>query len=226
MADWENETKKGIADTAVIEVPRKTYFESIKANTEHVKIHMGRVYNQGVLFRTLIMMLLGIITYRSGIFVNYRSVRFYWPFALAIFIIAMVVNYERYYHWSFEYDEPVTDFWQEWLFTFPKELLGFAYILVFNGLYQIIFKASGIRLISNIGRTALSNYILQSVLCGLIFYGYGSGMHNQFSRLELLKVVAFIWLFQICLTWLWLKKFKYGPLEWLWRKLTYGDIHS
>lgn len=222
--EWQKETTPALANTSVVEVPRKTYLESIETNAAHVKIHMGRIYNQGVFYRTFIMMILGILLYRSGIFVNYRSIRYYWAITGAVLMLALFVNYARHYHWSFESFIPVTNFWQECIYTFPKELLGFAYILLFNGLYQVFFQASRHGFISDIGRTALTNYILQSILCGILFYGYGFGMYNQFSRLELLKVVAIIWLIQLSLSWVWLKKFEYGPLEWLWRKLTYGNL--
>lgn len=225
-SDWEKETTEGSADTSKIEAPRKTYLENIAANTEHVKIHLGRIYNQGIFYRTLIMMIIGILLYRSGAFVNYKSIRFYWPITFFILVLALIVNYLRHYHWSFESFIPVTNFWQECLYTFPKELLGLAYVLFFNGLYQAFFKFSRANFISNIGRTALSNYILQSILCSLLFYGYGFAMYNQFSRLELLKVVAVIWGLQLGLSWIWLKKFNYGPLEWLWRKLTYGNLNK
>lgn len=225
IMDWQKDTKIGLADTSVLETPRKTYLQSIEENTKHVKIHMGRIYNQGIFYRTFIMMILGILLYRSGVFVNYKSVRYYWPITVAALIVALIINYARHYHWSFENFIPVTNLWQEWAYTFPKELLGFAYILLFNGLYQVLFKKSPTRIISNIGRTALSNYILQSILCSILFYGYGFAMYNQFSRLNLLKVVAIIWLMQLLFTWIWLKKFKYGPLEWLWRKLTYGNLN-
>ena len=224
IEDWENETKKESADTTFFKAPRKTYGESIETNASHMKISYGRIYNQGILYRTLIMMILGIVLFRKGIFKNYRLMKSYWPLTITLLLIALFVNYQRYYHWTYESFIPVTSFWKAWLFTFPKELLGLAYVLLFNGLYQLLFKNSRFNFISGIGRSALSNYIFQSIICGFIFYGYGLGMYNQFSRLELLYVVSVIWLVQICLTWLWLKKFKYGPLEWLWRRLTYGSF--
>lgn len=76
------------------------------------------------------------------------------------------------------------------------------------------------------GQTALSNYILQSVLLGLIFYGYGFGQFNQWSRSQLLVWVVMIWLVQVVLTSLWLRRYKQGPLEYLWRRLTYRGFSN
>ncbi|TRX61417.1 DUF418 domain-containing protein [Fulvivirga sp. M361] len=223
---WESRTKKKSALDSEVQVPRKTYFQSVLTNAEHTKVHKGAVLYQGILFRTLIMMILGIILYKSGIFLNYQSVKYYWPIAITLLLVALVINYTRYYHWSFEYFHPVKSIWKSWLFTFPKELSGLAYVLVLNGLYQKYLASVKLKLISNIGRMALTNYIMQSMICGFIFYGYGLGRYNHYSRFELLSIVAIIWCLQLFLSWWWLKKFRQGPLEWCWRKLTYGNIQQ
>lgn len=74
-----------------------------------------------------------------------------------------------------------------------------------------------------VGQTALSNYILHSVVCSLLFYSYGLGMFCRLDRLQLWLVVAVIWPLQLLLSPWWLKRFRFGPLEWLWRMLTYGQ---
>ncbi|HPG12895.1 MAG TPA: DUF418 domain-containing protein, partial [Chitinophagaceae bacterium] len=209
-----------------IETPRKTYLTSIAENAKHQKVHKGVLLYEGIALRTFIMMILGIILYKSGVFRNYRSIRLYWPLTISILIAALIINYFRYYHWSFEYNKPVTNTWEGWLFAFPKETLAVAYVLLFNGLYQKFISKLNNRLISNIGQMALTNYIMQSIICGFIFYGYGLGKFNEYSRTQLLGIVVLIWCFQILFSWLWLKRFKRGPLEALWRKLTYGSISN
>jgi uncharacterized protein len=77
------------------------------------------------------------------------------------------------------------------------------------------------RKLAAVGRTAFSQYILQSVLCSLIFQGYGLGWFGRVERSEQLGIVLAIWLLQLWLAALWLRHFQYGPLEWLWRSLTY-----
>jgi uncharacterized protein len=78
-----------------------------------------------------------------------------------------------------------------------------------------------IRAFSGIGRTALSNYILQTLLCTSLFYGHGLGLFGKIERKYLLLIVVAIWMLQLILTTLWLKAFRQGPLEWIWRSLTY-----
>ncbi|MCB0628181.1 MAG: DUF418 domain-containing protein [Lewinella sp.] len=218
---WPNRTTPKAPDHSPIKVIRKTYFQSIATNAKHTQVHKGVIFYQGILFRTLIMMIFGIILYRLGIFQDYRSIKYYWPLTISFLIIALTINYLRYYHWTFDYFHPVKNTWQAWLFAFPKETLGLAYILFLNGLYQKYLSKIRFKPISSAGRMALTNYISQNVICGLIFYGYGLGYYNQLSRSELLWIVAAIWLFQLSASWLWLQKFRQGPLEWLWRKLSY-----
>ena len=71
------------------------------------------------------------------------------------------------------------------------------------------------------GRMALSNYISQSVICTLIFYGHGFGLFEQVGRLGQLAIVVAIWVLQLLWSPWWLARFRFGPLEWLWRSLTY-----
>ena len=73
-----------------------------------------------------------------------------------------------------------------------------------------------------VGRMALTNYIMHSVICAFVFYGIGFSLFGQLERYELYYVVFGIWAFQMIASPIWLKYYKYGPLEWLWRSLTYN----
>ena len=75
-----------------------------------------------------------------------------------------------------------------------------------------------------VGRMALSNYLLHSVLAMLIFTGAGLGLVGQLSRAQLYPVVLAIWLLQLWLSPWWLARYRFGPLEYLWRTLTYGRV--
>jgi len=72
-----------------------------------------------------------------------------------------------------------------------------------------------------IGRTALSNYLLQTLLCTTLFYGRGFGIFGEVSRIGQMGVVLAVWVLQLWLAPWWLKRFRFGPAEWLWRSLTY-----
>ena len=78
--------------------------------------------------------------------------------------------------------------------------------------------------LSAVGRMALSNYLAQSALCGVIFYGWGFGYYGHFGYADQLLIVAGIWAAQLIWSPLWLSAFRFGPMEWLWRSLSYWRL--
>jgi uncharacterized protein len=68
----------------------------------------------------------------------------------------------------------------------------------------------------------LSNYLLQSILCTFIFYGFGLGLYGSVERAGQLAIVLGVWGLQLVISPLWLKHFRFGPAEWVWRALSYG----
>ena len=76
--------------------------------------------------------------------------------------------------------------------------------------------------LSDVGKMALTNYLMQSVICTTIFYGHGFGMFGRVERTGQLGVVLAVWLFQLIVSPLWLARFRFGPAEWAWRWMTYG----
>ena len=77
--------------------------------------------------------------------------------------------------------------------------------------------------LANVGRMALSNYILQSIVCTTVFYGYGCGLYEKVGAFGGLLLTATIFLVQMRLSGWWLQRFNFGPLEGLWRATTYGQ---
>jgi len=74
------------------------------------------------------------------------------------------------------------------------------------------------------GRMALTNYIMQTAILALIFHGYAGGLFGQVPRAPQMLIVIAILAFQLYLSTWWLSKYRFGPLEWLWRSLTYNAI--
>ncbi len=74
------------------------------------------------------------------------------------------------------------------------------------------------------GRMALTNYLTQSLVCTLIFYGYGLGYFEQLSRAWQVPFVLVLFSLQVAFSHWWLARFRFGPAEWAWRALTYGQL--
>ena len=75
-----------------------------------------------------------------------------------------------------------------------------------------------------VGQMALTNYLTHTIVCTTIFYGHGLGLFGSVDRTGQLLIVLAIWLGQLTLSPIWLKHFRFGPFEWLWRSLTYGAM--
>jgi uncharacterized protein len=71
---------------------------------------------------------------------------------------------------------------------------------------------------------AFTNYILSSLICTFIFYGHGLGYFGHLDRLEQWLVILLVWTIILIISPLILKRYQQGPLEWLWRRLTYFNI--
>ncbi|MFO7764106.1 MAG: DUF418 domain-containing protein [Wenzhouxiangellaceae bacterium] len=105
-------------------------------------------------------------------------------------------------------------------YTFAVIPLGLAYAAGFVLLWR---RASGsLRLLAAPGRMALSNYLGQTLIGLTVFYGIGFEQAGQWSIQALIAFACAVYLMQAVLSHLWLQSFQYGPMEWLWRALTYG----
>ena len=73
-----------------------------------------------------------------------------------------------------------------------------------------------------LGRMAFTNYLAQSVIFGWIFYGYGLGLFGHLGTASALAIGIAVYVAQVLFSAWWLRRFRYGPVEWLWRTLMYG----
>ena len=96
------------------------------------------------------------------------------------------------------------------------------------GLVMLVCKSDLLRPLTRpfaaVGRMAFSNYIMHTVICTTIFYGHGFGLYGYAERWQQVCVVVAIWGVQLAISPLWLKYFRFGPLEWLWRSLSYWRL--
>ena len=100
--------------------------------------------------------------------------------------------------------------------------LAQSYVAALTLLLQNEAWLARLRPLAVVGRMALSNYLLQSLVATTLFYGYGFGLFGQVGpTLGLLTTIA-IFTAQIPLSVLWMGRFRFGPVEWLWRTLTYA----
>ena len=108
------------------------------------------------------------------------------------------------------------------LMSVASLLLALAYLSGFVLLAQRPVWRERLRPLAAAGRMALTNYLLQSIVCTTLFYGYGFGLFGRVPRATQVLLVLAIWIGNLAFSTWWLSRFRFGPAEWLWRSLTYG----
>lgn len=172
-------------------------------------------------FDILSFMLLGMACFKLRVFHGDRTNRFYLLMLVIGYAIGLSVNYfETRAILDSDFDPIVMSK------TSQTYQLGRIFTTIGHiGLFMLFIK-SGIlgflqKALAAVGTMALTNYLMHSVITSIIFYGFGFSMFGKLQRFELYYIVGGIWIFQLIVSPIWLKYFQYGPMEWLWRSLTY-----
>ena len=176
-----------------------------------------------LLWDILVFMFLGMAFYKSGLLMGRASSRVYWLMLIIGLGGGLVLSWFRlqplidHKFNNFEYTKAV-------FFEFYGISRTFRAIGIF-ALIMLLYKSGWFKwlfaLMRPVGQMAFTNYLMQSLLVGLYFYGIGFGMYGKLQRYEIYYVVAVVWVLEIAWSHIWLKYFRFGPLEWLWRSLTY-----
>jgi uncharacterized protein len=87
----------------------------------------------------------------------------------------------------------------------------------------LLNKVMKMSLLAKVGKLALSNYLVMTLICTTLFYGHGFGLFGSVPRSGQLIFICAIWVVLLLFSHFWFKRFYYGPVEWLWRFLTYGN---
>ena len=175
-----------------------------------------------LLWRAAGAMFLGMALYKWRVFSAARSNLFYGTLAvvglgLGLPTIAWGVLQHFEHHWSFEYS-----FFLGSLYNYAGSIaVGLGYV----GLALFLFRTRASwkiwKVLAAVGRMAFTNYICQTILVTWVFYGHGLGLFGDVPRIGQFGIVMAVWAIQLTLSPIWLRNFRFGPLEWCWRSLTY-----
>lgn len=175
----------------------------------------------------LIMMLIGIALFRLGVLSASRSVTFYTRLCVAGFAVGLLVNgYEVMHAVQRGFDLASTFAYMQPTYHFGRLGMALGYVGGVMLICKLLWFPSLRARLAAAGRMALTNYLTQSLICMLIFTGAGLGLVGQMERWMLYIVVAGIWTAQLAWSSWWLQRFRQGPIEWLWRGLTYSEWPS
>ncbi|EJL9158310.1 TPA: DUF418 family protein [Klebsiella pneumoniae] len=165
------------------------------------------------------MMLMGAALMRSGWLKGQFSLRHYRRTGALLVAAGMAVNLQAIFaQWYLAWDYR----WCAFLLQAPRELSAplqaIGYAALAWGYWPQLCRFRLVGAIACVGRMALTNYLLQTLICTTLFYHLGLFM--RFDRLQLLAFVPPIWAVNLLVSSLWLRRFRQGPVEWLWRQLT------
>ena len=173
------------------------------------------------------MMLLGMGLYRMGVLSAQRSKKNYLQLAIGGFALGLAVNgFELFQAVDSDFDAIVVSGYFQGTYQLGRVAMSMGWL----GLIMLFCQGnlwSGLKnRLAAVGRMALSNYLLHSLICLVLFTGAGFGLIGVFERWELYVIVLLIWMLQLALSPWWLKRYSFGPAEWLWRSLTYGSMQK
>jgi len=168
-------------------------------------------------------MLMGMALYRSGMFTLRYATRTY-AVLIAVGLVVGLPLVLYGLHRNFAEDwRPEYSIARGRIYFFaaaPFTALGYI------SLIMLICRAGLFRWLTGrlaaAGQMALTNYIMQSLICFVLFYGHGFGLVGKVDRIGQMGIVAAVWVLQLVVSPIWLRHFRFGPMEWLWRSLSYG----
>lgn len=169
------------------------------------------------------IMTLGMVMMRNGVLTGERSMRFYLTTGVLGVVLGGALTLGIF---------ALTGGGQNWQSGFIWQPLaqpvGVPLALGYSMLVIAMTKSSVFNLFTRplaaVGRMALTNYFLHTLLCTTFFYGYGFGYFASVEYPRLWLVIGAVWCVNIVFSLLWLRYFRFGPFEWLWRCMTYGKL--
>ena len=203
--------------------------------TELVKLNMGAVFIEtwkmnfisGRIFTILGYFLLGYFLGRSCLLDNPAHCRKNYYYILGVGVVMYIlIRYIRSYVGN------SSGFSEESITIISSLLIGYMNFFmvailfsIFVILYQIHFFKIFMNILAPYGRMSLTSYMVQSFLGVFVFYGFGLGMYDYLGSFLSLVVGVIILLMLLVFSHIWFRYYRYGPLEWIWRALTYRSWH-
>jgi uncharacterized protein len=227
----ENERQKSLEEmrTAVKVYQAGTYAAIYKER-------LGELWHENrsqpfVVVMTLPVFMLGLLVYRLGIFQNPEAHRTALKKALIIgAVVGIPANVASTYVMHITGGQMQSGppeglkLFGFFLFIFGRPALSMCYASAVVLLFLNERWRPRLKPFSVIGRTALSNYLFQTIFCTTIFFGYGGGLFAKAHLAWLIILSVAVYALEVALSKWWLARYRFGPAEWAWRSLTYGRL--
>ncbi|MYE68704.1 MAG: DUF418 domain-containing protein, partial [Gemmatimonadetes bacterium] len=219
MAEWAHPQEEIDAEIAAF---RGSWTDQLPERASLYLLGIGSVFPFYVFWRAGGLMLVGMALYRLGVVTGARSAVFYRRMA----VLGLATGLPLCVWGASAMVRPGVESDQVMFSTLLLNYVGsIGVFLGYVALVILMVKGGWLswlrRRLEAAGRMALTNYISQSIICSLIFYGHGLGLFERVSALGQVGVVVAIWALQLAWSPWWLARFRFGPVEWIWRSATY-----
>ncbi|MEO7768052.1 MAG: DUF418 domain-containing protein [Ferruginibacter sp.] len=198
-------------------------YPEVYQNLSNLSTYFEFHYSYYGIWDVLTFMFIGMAFYKTGILTGNAPVKIYWWLFIIGLAAGLAISYFRLQPMlatrfnSFDYIKSIPFQYYEISRTLRAlGIFGLIMLLHKSGWFSWLFK-----LLRPVGQMAFTNYLMQSLICAIYFYGFGFGMYGHLQRYQIYYVVAAIWAVEIAWSHVWLAYFRFGPLEWIWRSLTY-----
>ncbi|WP_417889028.1 DUF418 domain-containing protein [Xanthomarina gelatinilytica] len=195
--------------------------EFFKMNVGNTFIRIGNILLEGRMFKVLGIFLIGLWTGRKILTEDLlNNIKFQKKVALYGICIGLPVSAFRSYIEFFSNQDLFWSFLNTLSYAFGTVPLAMGYTALLALMYKK--KVKFLHWFAPVGKTALSNYIFQTFISITLFYGIGFNLAGKFGITVIMGITLLIFILQIFMSNWWLKHFRFGPLEWIWRQATYG----
>jgi uncharacterized protein len=226
---WD-EQRPMMAPTAEdLDADVRAYLGSYGDAVTHRALPVAMMQSMGIVFFGLWriggLMLIGMGLMKLGVFSAQKGEGFYrrlllWGYGLGLPLVVVSAWQLAAHDWNFVFLQQRGVHWN----YVGSVLVSLGHISV----VMLAVKGDWLgfleRRFAAVGRMAFTNYLMQSILCTTIFYGYGFGLYGSLDRPTQMIIVAAVWVLQLSYSAWWLDRFRYGPAEWFWRLLTYRKV--
>ncbi len=170
-------------------------------------------------------MLIGMGLMKMGVFSAVRSRRFYlWMIALGYGIGLPLMVFDAQELIAHNFSGTYLMHGGLYFNLFGSLVVALGHV----GMVMLVVQSGALswltKRLAAVGRMALTNYLTHSIVCTTLFYGYGFGLFASINRTGMACIVLIIWVTQLLISPIWLRHFRFGPAEWLWRSLTYWKL--
>jgi uncharacterized protein len=238
---------KALTDWRQVEKTMIPNREDAKENTKKMKSNYSTVasyirplafdgqtkYMPMEIWDSIALMFLGLALFKWGFLTGNWSNEDYWKVLKIGYGIGIPLVIYSFYYGFLNFStleanlarmERVPINWVGLIYPFQRILLVMAHasaliLLYKSGKIQGLFKR-----LEAVGQMAFTNYIMHSVICTLFFFGYGLNYYAELEFYQIFYLAFAIWILQLILSPIWLRYFYFGPLEWVWRSLTYWKM--